>query len=198
MTTTLQNPPAKRKKKPAPMAVVISSEAAMLGFLNEWTETHAILAAKDAEHKKTIAALNSHHDQACQVERERLGVLEASLHLYVTTHRLELFPDPNGAKSKAYQNAVIGFRTNPPSVAPMLKGDTEKMIAERLADTEWGGVYMDWLPKLNKDALLRDRESLTAEQRGEVGITFSQEEVFFIKSNVDPDTRTTSNAEAAA
>lgn len=170
----------------------------MLGMVNEWVELQASLAAKDAEHAKTIAALNSHHDTACQAERERLGTLEASVRLFVTTNRSKLFPDENGPKSKSYHNAMIGFRLNPPSVAAMVKGDTEKMIAERLADTEWGGIYMDWIPKLNKDALLRDREKLAPEQRGEVGIQFSQEEVFFMKSNLDPEARVSTSTEAAA
>lgn len=190
------NPKSKKAKAEKPLALVITSEDAMRGLLNELCETQCLLAEQNAAHDMMITALNATHDDAVQPLRTRLAQLEASIQLFCVSHRETLFTD--GKKSVEYSNAIVGFRDDPPAVGKLIKGDTDENIAERLSETEWGEIYMHWKAALDKKALLRDRETLTPQQLKLAGIRFDQEEKFFITPKAQTGERVTKDADQVA
>jgi phage host-nuclease inhibitor protein Gam len=169
----------KKLKSKNTVAVVISSEEAMIAMLNRYCELSLHLEAAKAAHEAMIAGLNTRHDEEQQSDRDELAMLESSIQLFAVNHRAALFPDAK-KKSKEFTNAVLGFRDDPPAVAALIKGEKDGTIALRLSQLPWGDPYWDADPKLNKKQLLADRENLTPAQLAEAGITFKQEEKFFI------------------
>lgn len=170
----------KAKKKVTQAALVLVSEPAMLGTLNRYIGIRLELARRTAAHAEAVARLNASFEEAGDVQQLRgeMAVLESSVALFATNHRSTLFPE--GKKSKEYENATIGFRDDPPSVAKLISGDTFEAICLRLEELDWGTQYVEWKPALQKAALLRDRANLGEEQLKEAGIKFLQEEQFFI------------------
>ena len=184
-----------RKKRTTAIHLVLSTEEAMVGALNRHAELALVLKEEDAAHEVKVAALNTGHTEATQQRREELGQLETSIHLYATVHRAELFPDDK--KSKEYANAVIGFRLNPPSVETLLPKESEATVALRLEALPWGEPYVKvGKVTLNKDALKRDRLTLTPEQLAQAGLTFAQAENFFIEPTAKMGDRVTKEVAA--
>ena len=185
-----------KNKKTIPAALVITSEDAMIGLFNRLCELQTEITEEQAKHDNFIAGINAVHDEQMQPLRQELATLEASIQLFATNHRNEIFPD--GKKSKDYANGTIGFRDNPFSVGRIVKGDTEETIALRLEGLEWGEKYIGWKIAMDKKALLRDRLLLTTSQLATVGIQFEQSEQFFITPNAETGERVTKAVEVAA
>lgn len=175
--------------------LVYTSEAAMIGGLNRHAELTLRLKTEDAAHAEQIAALNTVHTEQTQAMRDELAQLETSIHLYCLTHRAALFPEDK--KSKEFPNAILGFRLNPPSVATVVPKESQDTIARRLDSLEWGEPYVNWKAALNKEALLRDRLIITAEQLAQAGLRFEQAETFYIEPKSDEAPRITKPAEPA-
>lgn len=185
----------KKGKRPHGMTLVLSSEEAMVAALNRYIETRLKIAAKVAAHEERIARVRTEFDAAIQDEREELALLEASVQLYAVNHRIDLFGEGD-KKSKDFANARIGFRDNPPSVGKRVAKDTYDAIALRLDELPWGAPYVSWKVAPNKEALLRDRASLTEEQLKAAGIRFEQDEHFFIDPTSDAIERAKASTEA--
>jgi hypothetical protein len=166
------------------LAIVIATEEVFHGMVNRYCQALAAITTANAQHDEEIACLNVAHDEAMQEQRDELSMLESSLHLYASCNRLTLFPEA-GKKSREYANATVGFRDNPHSVAPMIKGEKDQTLALRLSQLDWGDPYMDWKPVLDKKQLLADRLKLTPEQLQSAGIKFVAEEQFYIAPNAD-------------
>jgi phage host-nuclease inhibitor protein Gam len=182
-----------RKRKITAVALVLTSEDAMIGTLNRYVELKLELAGATAAHDGEVAELNSAFDDAVQERREELGVLETTVQLFAINHRKQLFPGEK--KSKDYPNAKIGFRENPPSVGKRVTKDTFPAIARRLDDTKWGEGYVVTKVELDKEALLRDRAQITEEQLREVGIRFEQDEFFYIEPSSEAIERSKASVE---
>jgi hypothetical protein len=81
-----------------------------------------------------------------------------------------------GPRSVAIGQTQAGFRWEPFKVL----AQTDSL--DRLKATKWGRKYIRHpKPELDKQSLLKDRETITARRLKSVGISFEQVEVFFIK-----------------
>ena len=125
--------------------------------------------------------------------QEAIAELEGRVQEYCTAHRAVLFADK---KSRETPLAVFGFETTPPRVETASKKIHWKDVVARLLRLAWGKAYVRLpKPQPDKEALLADREKLTAEQLVAAGIQFCQDEQFFIRPK--PETAAASVKEAA-
>jgi phage host-nuclease inhibitor protein Gam len=80
--------------------------------------------------------------------------------------------------------AVVGFRTGMPKVS-FLKGWTvEKCIEAILARFPRRG-YVRTVEELDKQALIADRDKLTACDRDNIGVEIEQDEAFFVEVKLE-------------
>lgn len=182
-----------RKKKI--LAVMLSSQDAMVGALNRYIELSLALVKRQAAHEEEIAKLRTDFDASVQSQREEMASLEASIHLYAANRRDTLFGTTK--KSIEFSNAVIGFKQNPPSVGKVLAKDTWEAIADRLDALPVFEKYVAWTATVKKAELLLDRRELDATALRLAGIQFEQQETFYIEPKSDLVDRSSKLTEAA-
>jgi phage host-nuclease inhibitor protein Gam len=171
-----------KKTKTKPLFAVIPNEDALAAAANRYVELSLKLQKKKAAHEQRLAEANTEFDQDTAELVAEIAGLEAGCQLFAETHR-ELFPEDakDGPRSRAYRNAVIGFRWNPFKVEKRVGKDTFEAIAERLGAVPWGEPYLRQAdPVVDKDALLKNQAELTEDQLATVGIKFTRGETFFI------------------
>lgn len=135
--------------------------------------------AAQAEMEAEIAALTKRHQARLQDLADKIAELEQNIHDYCETHRAELFPDK---KSRETPLAVIGFELCPPRVETAHRRIKWGDVVARLQKLAFGASYLRYPePRVDKEALLADRNSLSQEQIAAIGIRFVQEEQFFIR-----------------
>lgn len=132
-------------------------------------------AKKDAE----VAKIEKEFTTRTRPLVDDIATGEGHVQAYCLAHRVALFPDK---KSRETSLAVIGFELTPPRVETTSRKITWRDVIGRLARLVWGAAYLTIPePKLDKQALLADRELLTAEQCHAAGIRFAQDEQFFLR-----------------
>ena len=108
-----------------------------------------------------------------------MAAAESDIAAYCDAHRPELFPEK---KSRETTLAVFGYELTPPRVETSSRKIKWADVLARLLRLPWGKAYCVATGyKLDKNALLADREKLTAEQLTAAGIQFAQDEQFFIR-----------------
>jgi phage host-nuclease inhibitor protein Gam len=135
--------------------------------------------ARVAEMEAEMAAVQKAHQSKIATLLEAIAEDEADIAAYCSAHRPELFPDK---KSRETTLAVFGFELTPPRVETSSRKIKWADVLARLLRLPWGKAYC--IPtghKLDKNALLADREKLTAEQLTAAGLQFCQDEQFFIR-----------------
>jgi phage host-nuclease inhibitor protein Gam len=146
-------------------------------------------AADTARHEMEIAALQKKVAAPLADLCDRIAEAEADAQVYCEAHRAELFPDK---KSRETVSAVIGFEFTPPRVETSSKKIRWEDVVTRLLRLPWGKAYVRTpAPKPDKEALLTDREKLSAEQQTFAGIQFRQDEQFYIRPKSDVAEATT-------
>lgn len=134
-----------------------------------------LVAEKDAE----VALIEKRFAARIATAEERIATEEQRIHEYCEAHRAELFPVN---KSRETATAAFGYELTPPRVETSSRKVTWKDVVARLLKLTWGKAYVRTPePKPDKEALLADREKLTPEQLTAAGITFAQDEQFFIR-----------------
>lgn len=171
------------KKKPTPPKTYVPAIETVDGLnarANQLVEMKTQLAAHKAELDAKIAALNTAFDEAHRDLMQEIDAVTTCCHLYCTAH-----PEIFGLKKRSIEfgNATVGFRTNPPKVEMLHKKDTWENVAFRIQAQPWGEAYVRETIECKKDALIADREKLTAEQLRTVGVEINQGETFFISPN---------------
>ncbi len=84
-------------------------------------------------------------------------------------------------KSIDFVHAVVGYRSGTPKVKKLSKFKTFAAVAAFMQSLPWAKKYVSVAePAVNKEALIRDRTSLTAQQLSELGLAIVQDETFFI------------------
>lgn len=143
------------------------------------TRNKILLTKLTAEHEADVAKATKAFDARTANLRDRIQNDEVDLQDFCTAYR------QNGVvfgknKSRETTLARYGFRTTPWRVETANKKIKWKDACARMLRTAWAKVYVrDPEPKVDKQALLADRQSLTPEQLREVGISFEQDEIFF-------------------
>jgi phage host-nuclease inhibitor protein Gam len=134
-----------------------------------------VTAQKDAE----VAALEKSYTNQLTKLLARITDQETDIKAYAVANRAALFPDK---KSRETSLAVFGFELTPPRVEPGSRKIKWADVVARLLKLPWGKAYLNQAdPKPDKNALLADREKLTAEQLTAAGIQFCQDEQFFLR-----------------
>jgi hypothetical protein len=78
--------------------------------------------------------------------------------------------------------ATVGFELTPPRVEKVSSKDTFGKIGLRLETIDWGAAYVRYPdPEVNKEKILADRASLSADQLRDAGLKIEQDENFFIR-----------------
>ena len=156
-----------------------SLEATIATIVRLKIEHTALVADKEA----TTAAIEKQHQPAITAKLEDIAAREEAAHAYCLAHRPALFPDK---KSRETGLAVFGFELTPPRVEPASRKIKWADVVERLARLSWGRAYVRQPePQPDKKGLLTDREKLTPEQCTAAGITFCQDEQFFIRPKAE-------------
>lgn len=146
-----------------------------------------------AEKERETSAIEKTYQPRLEAVLQDIGIIESKILEYCHAHRAELFPDK---KSRETTLAVFGFELTPTRVETASRKIKWKDVVERLLRLAWGKAYVRQPePQPDKQALLADREKLTAEQIMAAGIQFAQDEQFFIRPK--PETAEATIAEAA-
>lgn len=145
-----------------------------------------------AEMEQEVSQVQARHQARINKLAAEIDQLEAPIVMFCQAQRSELFTEK---KSLETPLATVGFRLHPYSVEKIRKKDTEKEIALRLACTPWGSAYsVPQDPKIDKQAIILDRDSLTTEQLASVGLRLEQEESFYIEPRLESASTTTQPA----
>lgn len=132
-------------------------------------------AKKDAE----VAAVEKKHTFNIAELQRFIAELEMRVLDYCNANRGELFTEK---KSRETSLAVFGFELTPHRVETSSRKIKWADVVARLLRLPWGKAYLNTPePKPDKNALLSDREKLSAEQLTAAGIQFCQDEQFFIR-----------------
>lgn len=152
-----------------------SLEAAVAEAVRMRIEHTKVVATKDA----VVAKIEKEYQAAITRIADRIAELEGQVQEYCTANRAALFADK---KSRETALAVFGFELTPHRVETASRKITWRDVVSRLKRLGWGKAYVRQpAPKPDKEALLADREKLTAEQCTAAGIAFAQDEQFFLR-----------------
>ena len=171
------------KKKKSPAAALIDTPDGLAAAVNRYVAVSLTMEELKAAHERRVASINQEFELATVDLVAEIESLSNGAHLFCEQHR-DLFPE--GAKSIAYRNAVVGFRNNPPKVDKVIAKDTWDAIAKRMAGLAWAVDYIrDGEPSVDKDAILAHRADLPEAMLKKVGIVITQGETFFINPTGD-------------
>jgi phage host-nuclease inhibitor protein Gam len=169
------NPHTPMPKAPLKITSVDALEAAVADVVRRRIELTAAVADKDAE----CAGVEKAHQARIMALQEQVAEGEAEIQVYCEANRAALFTE---RKSRETPLAVFGFELTPWRVESSSKKLTWAKVVERLQRLVWGDAYLRFGdPKVDKDALLRDREQLNPEQLTAAGIRFDRDEQFFLR-----------------
>jgi phage host-nuclease inhibitor protein Gam len=141
-------------------------------------------AAADAD----LAAVEKKYQDKLAVLVDKIDAEESNLRDYCEASRDTLFAEK---KSRETALAVFGFELTPPRVETANRKIKWKDVVTRLLKLAWGRAYLTQAePKPDKNALLADREKLTAEQLTAAGIQFRQDEQFYIRPKLETAAKT--------
>lgn len=136
-----------------------------------------------AEMDLEVAAVQKRYAPTLAKLTERVSDAELTVQKYCTANRAALFC---ARKSRETASSVFGFELTPPRVEPSARRVRWPDVVKRLMRLDWGKAYVrEAEPKPDKEALLADRAKLTAGQLTAAGITFCQDEQFFIRPKAE-------------
>lgn len=166
----------------------ITSPESLDARVAEVVRTKIRHTAETAKMEAEIAAIQKRFAPRLADLLAGIAIGESEIHDYCQANRAGLFPE---RKSRETPSAVIGFELTPPRVETASRKIKWADVVTRLLRLDWGKAYVRHPePKPDKEALLSDREKLAPEQLTAAGITFAQDEQFFIrpKSEIAEDT----------
>lgn len=150
--------------------------------------------AAQAEMEAEIAAITKRHQARLQDLADQIAEREQIIQEYCEAHRAELFPDK---KSRETPLAVIGFELCPPRVETANRKIKWADVVARLQKLPFGNSYLRYPePRVDKEALLADRNEFNEEELRAMGIRFVQEEQFFLRPK--PETAKLESRDLAA
>lgn len=154
------------------------------------------ITKETAEMEKEIAAIQKKYQPKILALSEAVETKEVGVMLFCEKNRDTLFPQK---KSLELLVAEVGFEMNPPKVEKRRSKESWGVIAKRLLTLPWGESYVrEADPEVDKQALISNRKTLTAEQLKEAGVDIIQEEQFFIRPKSEIAAATTVITEEAA
>lgn len=159
--------------------LTLTSPDALDAAVADVVRTRIKLTEATAELEARLAEIQKRAEPELAALREEIATREAAIREYCEAHRAELFAD---RKSRETALAVYGFELTPPRVETASRRLKWADVIERLKRLAWGAAYLRIPePRLDKEALLADRDRLSAEQLQAAGLRFTQDEQFFIR-----------------
>lgn len=159
--------------------LTITSTEALDAAVADVVRTRIRLTEATAALEARLAEIQKRAEPELAALREEIAAREAAILGYCQAHRQELFAE---RKSRETSLAVYGFELTPPRVETAGRRIKWADVIERLKRLAWGSAYLRIPePRLDKEALLADRDRLSAEQLQSAGLRFTQEEQFFIR-----------------
>lgn len=141
------------------------------------------VAAKERE----LARIEKERQGPLMAMSESIQQVEEHVRDYCEANRAALFVK---VKSRETPLAVIGFELTPPRVETASRRVKWADVLERLARLAWGKAYLRPQPdKIDKEALLQDRDTIPLDQQAAAGIRFAQDEQFFIRPKLETAAR---------
>jgi len=137
-------------------------------------------------------------------QKYRAPLAEVERYLLLETSWAETWARDNPAafaekRSLDGPHATIGFRTTPPQVERASRKWTWTAAALKLAETAWGRRYLRTpAPEVNKEAILADRATLSAEELRQAGLKILQGERFYIEPHGQADVSVDSDPDLEA
>jgi phage host-nuclease inhibitor protein Gam len=167
-------------KKSKIISVALASREAMESTVADIVRLKLQHARLTAAMEEEIAAVRKRHQEAVVEICRDLESKEASVRVYCEKHRAELF---RHRKSLDLLLAEVGFECTPHRVEKRAGRSSWPAIARRLLGLDWAAekYVRAPAPEVDKQALLRDRHTLTPERLAEAGLKFAQDENFFIR-----------------
>lgn len=167
-------------KKSKVISMMIASREAMESVVADIVRLKLQHARLTAAMEEEIAAVQKRHQEAAAELCRDLASKEASVQAYCEQHRGELF---RHRKSLDLLLAEVGFECTPHRVEKRIGRASWASIARRLQKLAWSAEKYVRLgaPEVDKQALLKDRHTLTPERLAQAGIKFAQDENFFIR-----------------
>ncbi len=178
----------KTKIQSADIALTVEQVGAIIG------EVADLQLAHDAEllalNTKLNAARATHEPELKRIGDE-IKAKTLQVEAFVRANAETMFQEP---RSQAFPRGEIGLRWGQWAVTT-LKGVTQKEAVKRLLSFRWGKSFLRQPdPQLDKDALLKARETLKPERLMAAGIAFEREETFFLEIKQDAATPSASAA----
>ena len=164
--------------RPASTLIITSPEAldARVADVVRLKINHTRLVA---EMEAEMVAISKRYQARIAGLLEAITAAEDEIQSYCNAHRAELF---SSKKSRETTLAVFGFEMTPPRVETGSRKIKWADVLARLLRLPWGKAYCKPTGyKLDKEALLADRDKLTPEQLTAAGIQFAQDEQFFVR-----------------
>lgn len=147
----------------------------------EAAKVQAQIAEKTADSERLLATVIRPLQKQVEAIAKQAKKRLARVQVYVTEHRDQLMPGEK--KSFELPTAVVGFATSTkPKVTLANEGDEWCDVVERLEALPWGEDYVRYPePEVDKQALIEDRNELTAKQLSAAGLRIEQGEKFYVE-----------------
>ena len=168
--------------------VLIHSRDGMLAVVAELVSDKLALAALQVEVEQKKAEVEAAYQERIDQLARQIQMSEGGLHVWSDQHPEEF----DGNKSIDLPSATFGFRTCPPKVEKAKGAKTWEDVVSRLAATliqdacgnpEFiGENFIRYgVATVDKDTILKIRDTIPAAALKAAGIVIEQEEIFFFK-----------------
>jgi len=167
------------KAKPKEMEMSVEDAARLVGM---YAAMSAVLANRQADLDADLDRARKKHEPAILKCTTEMKGIENDLKRWAKANKRRLFA---ASRSMNFPRGEVGFRLGKWRVKTG-RGVTLDACAKRLKGFRWGAKYLRARePDVNREALIEDRERLTAEQLEAAGVAIVQDEKFFVEPKVD-------------
>jgi phage host-nuclease inhibitor protein Gam len=162
---------------PKKLKIETFEDAARTGA--EFAERQAAYNKLVAEKNTALADVGRRFDDLIAAESSAMLDRAGALEEWAGARRKEFFAQ---SKTLDLGPVFLSFRLKPPSVGKLRGREKVCDIARRLLKFPWGSKYVRTAePTIDKEALLADRDNLSAQQLIDAGLRFAQDEEFKIE-----------------
>ena len=165
---------SKEKLKPR----IVSSREGLQAVVADVVAAKLLVVELTAQMEGEIAAVQGKYQERLANLARQIECDEAGAQVWAERNRGEF----GEKKSLDLVMATVGFETTPHRVDKRNSKETWGKVARRLQALGWADAYVrEPDPEVNKQQLLADRTKLTPQQLAEAGLSFEQDENFFIR-----------------
>lgn len=163
-----------KKEREAAFGLTIEEVAGLAGdYIRAGFDIDRLAAVKKAAQDEAAKRFEA---EAAKHKDRRKSIM-ARLEAWAEPRKATEFKEP---RHMSFARAVIGFFLHPHEVK-LRSRVKEDDVVQALQRVSWGRLYLRQPPPvLDREAILRDRDVLTAEQLESVGLRIAQDDTFYI------------------